>query len=393
MSVVASDERRHADAPLTVGLINENLSGHAAFHSRLLAGLSDVGGFRLESLDVPGRGLMRRVLTNPLPLPEGWDFDAPLFRNQVGQSFAVRSGVKSLVERCDVIHIYTQNACPLTMRYLRRKPYVVTVDATCSQAAEKFPFRYTGRGSAIGDRLSSLVEARLLRNAAGVVAQSQWARAAVIEKVGLDESLVHCIRIGAPSPWPRVIRPSRRPRVVFVGARMHRKGGWELLRILAPWIGKNLDVVLVTHDSVPNRPGVEVRNDVRPGDGQIERILGDADIFALPTDMDMSPNAVLEAMAAGLPVVTYRCGALAEMVDDGASGYVVDLHDERSFGEAVMDLVDCPYRRRMFGDEGRRVLARRFDARAASSALAGVLRQAATGDAWVREGWTASASG
>jgi len=366
---------------MVVGLVNENLSGHAAFHSRLVAGLSELGDLQLETVDVPERGLLRRALTSPLPLPEGWDFDAPLFRNQVGQSLVVRTAVRRLVEGCDVLHLYTQNACPLALRHLRHKPYVVTVDATCSQAAEKFPFRYPGRGAAVGDTLSSWVEGRLLRGAAAVVAQSEWARTALVEVVGIDPGRVHCIRIGALPPWPRSSRPPRRPRVVFVGASMRRKGGWELLRLLDDKIGDTVEVVLVTRQRVPRRPGLEVRNDVRPGDGQIRQILEGADIFALPTDMDMSPNAVLEAMAAGLPVVTYRCGGIPEMVDHGVSGYVVDLHDERAFRDAVIQLADAPERRHAFGEAGRQILASRFDPGAASAALRDVLHRArAQGD-------------
>lgn len=366
---------REDENELKVGFVNENLSGHAAFHAQLVSGLAEVGGLRIETVDIPGRSLLRRALTSPLPLPDGWDFDAPLFRNQVGQSVAVRPQVRRLVDRCDVLHLYTQNACPLTMRYLRRKPYVVTTDSTCAQASEKFGFRYPGRGAAIGNFLSSAVEARVLKGAAEVVAQSEWARKAIVEEVGVDPNRVHCLRLGAPPPWAPIDRPPRRPRIIFVAATMKRKGGWELLRILGDRIGVSVDVVLVTYEQVPARPGLEVRNDIRPGDGQIDQLLASVDIFALPTDMDMSPNAVLEAMAAGLPVVTYRGGALPEMVDDGSSGYVVDSHDERGFGQAITALVESHERRQAFGEAGRRILATRFDGRQASAQFRDILLQ------------------
>lgn len=361
-------------------MVNENLGGHGAFHSRLVAALSEFDDLRLESVNVPARGRLRTLLTAPLPLPAGWDFDLPLFRNQVGQSFAVRRDLRRLVDRSDVIHLYSQNACPLLLGSLRPRPYIVTTDATCLQVRGKLPFRYPGRGAAADDRLSSWVERHLLRGAVHVVAQSEWARAAIVEDVGVEPDRVTCIRAGAPPPGPAVERPSRLPRVVFVGATMKRKGGWELLEVLDDQIGRTLEVVLVTREQVPGRPGLKVHNDVRSGDGQIEHILQDTDIFAFPSDVDMSPNAVLEAMAAGLPVVTYRSGALPEMVDHEASGYVVDLHDKEALRDAVMALAESPTRRAEYGARARQILATRFDRQAAASAFRAVLRRAG-GDA------------
>jgi UDP-glucose:(heptosyl)LPS alpha-1,3-glucosyltransferase len=51
---------------------------------------------------------------------------------------------------------------------------------------------------------------------------------------------------------------------------------------------------------------------------------GAADSFVLPSLYDPFPNAALEAMACGLPViVTPQCGT-AELIDEGKSGFIVD---------------------------------------------------------------------
>jgi UDP-glucose:(heptosyl)LPS alpha-1,3-glucosyltransferase len=51
---------------------------------------------------------------------------------------------------------------------------------------------------------------------------------------------------------------------------------------------------------------------------------GAADAFVLATLYDPFPNAALEAMACGLPVVTTRQCGTAEIIEEGVSGFVVD---------------------------------------------------------------------
>ena len=59
----------------------------------------------------------------------------------------------------------------------------------------------------------------------------------------------------------------------------------------------------------------------------VKPFYGAADCFALPTLYDPFPNAALEALASGLPIIVSRqCGA-AELVREGFNGFVVDALD------------------------------------------------------------------
>ena len=112
--------------------------------------------------------------------------------------------------------------------------------------------------------------------------------------------------------------------------------------VLSPFLGDQVELHLITHDRVAEREGVRVHSNIFPGDGTIQRILAESDLFALPTDMDMSPNAILEAMAAGLPVVAYATGAIPEMVEDGSTGFLVPVGNKRALLQALTRLIDSP---------------------------------------------------
>ncbi len=80
----------------------------------------------------------------------------------------------------------------------------------------------------------------------------------------------------------------------------------------------------------------------------------------LPTEADASPHVILEAMAAGLPVISTPTGAIAEMVGD--TGELVPAGRAEPLREAIGRLRD-PARRERLGTAARARVEERFDAR------------------------------
>ncbi|MGH9058558.1 MAG: glycosyltransferase, partial [Acidimicrobiales bacterium] len=72
------------------------------------------------------------------------------------------------------------------------------------------------------------------------------------------------------------------------------------------------------------------------------RSFGDATIYVQPSRREVLPLAVMEAMAAGLPVVATTVGGLDELIDDGKSGRLVPPDDARALAGAVEELLACP---------------------------------------------------
>ncbi len=82
-------------------------------------------------------------------------------------------------------------------------------------------------------------------------------------------------------------------------------------------------------------------------------LLAAADVFALASSWEGHPISVMEAMAAGLPVVATAVGGVPELVDDGVTGLLVPAGDSRALAAALASLVTDAGRRREFGRAAR----------------------------------------
>jgi glycosyltransferase involved in cell wall biosynthesis len=91
------------------------------------------------------------------------------------------------------------------------------------------------------------------------------------------------------------------------------------------------------------------------------------DLFVLPcviasdSSRDVTPNALIEAMAMQLPVVSTPIGAVPEIVDDGVDGILVSPQDEDALADAIEVLVHDPGLRRRLGLAARKKIESRFD--------------------------------
>lgn len=88
--------------------------------------------------------------------------------------------------------------------------------------------------------------------------------------------------------------------------------------------------------------------------------LSAADIFVLPSRSEGFSNAIVEAMAASLPVVATNVGGNAEAVENGVSGFVVPSDDPQALAEAIMKLLADPERAVAMGAAGKQRVAEKF---------------------------------
>lgn len=92
----------------------------------------------------------------------------------------------------------------------------------------------------------------------------------------------------------------------------------------------------------------------------VAAILAELDIFALSSIAEGMPGVVLEAMAAGLPVVATDVGGVGEVVSDGTTGLMVPAGNPAAMSQALSDYVLDASLRVRHGGAGRRAAETRF---------------------------------
>jgi glycosyltransferase involved in cell wall biosynthesis len=94
----------------------------------------------------------------------------------------------------------------------------------------------------------------------------------------------------------------------------------------------------------------------------VHQYLQAADLFFFPTRREGLPNAMAEAMACGLPVITARLpGITTDLADDGREGRLIDSHDPHAYAQILIDLCRRPNELARMGCAARQRMIREFD--------------------------------
>jgi len=146
---------------------------------------------------------------------------------------------------------------------------------------------------------------------------------------------------------------STEPLVVCVARLVKEKDfrtlleAFRLARLEMPTA--RLDIVGNGPMAIPAAPNVRLL----PATVNVAAHLRRAWIFALASQSEASPNAILEAMACGLPVVATAVGGIPELVDHNRTGLLVPPGDPVAMSAALMSLMRNPEIRKSMGVAGR----------------------------------------
>ncbi|HEX2054369.1 MAG TPA: glycosyltransferase family 4 protein [Actinomycetota bacterium] len=256
--------------------------------------------------------------------------------------------------RADLLHAHGLTAAAKALRWTglatKGPPFAVTVHTSMRQTLRaSFPGATT---PAVQTGLWAAART-MLRRAAAVIAVSETVR----DELGFGVVVAPAIDLPEAQPDARrrvrkeLETPEERLVILAVG-RLHRDKRLDtFVRALRDtdaegWIaGEGPERAAL--ESLAQGTGVRLlghRSDI--GD-----LLAAADVFALPAMAESYGFAVMEAVAAGLPVVATRTGAVPELVGD--AGILVDPGNEEHFRAAVHSLTSSPELRKTLREAAR----------------------------------------
>jgi N-acetyl-alpha-D-glucosaminyl L-malate synthase BshA len=145
----------------------------------------------------------------------------------------------------------------------------------------------------------------------------------------------------------RVIAPHNEKVVLHASNFRKLKRVNDVVRIFSE-INKKVPSKLLFVGDGPERPAAEslarelgIYDETRfvGRQEQIEEVLAISDLFVLPSDYESFGLAALEAMAAGVPVISSNAGGLPEINIEGETGYLADVGDVITMGQRAIELL------------------------------------------------------
>lgn len=203
-----------------------------------------------------------------------------------------------------------------------------------------------------------------------IIANSNTAKEVLCDREGIPPEKIRVVYNGidapkfeeAPGSGRGAAAPSgaERPVVVWT-SRLHKEKGADLLPDIAAKVPKGSFVIAgdgperYALETAVRLFGVEKRFSFLGWNQDVPGLLAASDLLLLPSREESFPLSVLEAMAAGLPVVAADVGGVRELVQDGKTGILVRKGDVQGFAAAVNRLAGDPALRKSMGESARKI--------------------------------------
>ena len=265
----------------------------------------------------------------------------------------------------DAAFIHTQVPALLSVGIMHAVPTVVSLDATPKNFDDVGEAYGHARAGALVETVKAAVVRRALLAARALVTWSRLAADSLTGDYGIPAGRVHVIPPGVNVEHfgpPEIRRVDSSLRVLFVGGDLERKGGVDLLEAARGLPDIEVDIVTGSEVKPPAGVHCRVHRGLQPADHALLDLYRRAHVFAMPSRGDCMPQALAEAAAAGLPLVSTPVGAIPEILHDGRNGLLVPVRSPSDLRDALRHLAANPDLRQSMGRESLALARKEHDA-------------------------------
>ena len=210
----------------------------------------------------------------------------------------------------------------------------------------------------------------LFPHAAGCVFQTEGAKAFFAPYLQENSRIIlnplNPKYVGVPEPAVRtknVVQSGRlvdfknQPMLIRAFLKVHEKHPDYTLKIYGPDSKDGTKEIL---ESIIHENHAEDFVKLMGGSNTLEKDLADAALYAFSSDWEGLPNALMEAMALGLPVVSTDCpcGGPKTLIEDGVNGLLVPIMDEKAMTDGILRLIEDRELAKRLGREARKISER-----------------------------------
>ena len=206
-------------------------------------------------------------------------------------------------------------------------------------------------------------EGQVYSHATKVLTWSSNISESIVSQYGIDPERVECVGCGTSSSIVTISddAPRGAKNVLFVGMDWERKGGPALVEAFGHVVKRLPDARLMIVGCEPDiAPSENVEIVGKVGLEEVDQYFQDATVFCMPTRREPFGIVFVEAIAHSLPIIATKVGGLSDIVEEGESGYLVDVDDPVALADQLTSLLQDPDLCHRLGRRGRQIYDEKY---------------------------------